>query len=95
MKKWWVSWYDHPGNFTLVEYEYPWWITGYRADGKATFCAAVIAPSEVEAKEQIVQAYRYMPVNMEWRFCEEKPEDWEPFCERFPRSCGMQWPEEG
>ncbi len=91
MRKWWVSWYDS-GGFLL---ERPWWWTGHRADGKATFCAAVIAPSEEEAKEQIVRAHDDAEVDMEWRFCEEKPENWEPFCERFPRSCGMQWPEEG
>ena len=87
MKKWWISWYD-AGGFTL---ESPWWNTGCRIGGQATFCAAVIASSEEEAKEQIVGAHDDIPSGIEWRFCDEKQGDWGPFGERFPRAYWMRW----
>lgn len=86
MKKWWLSWYN-AGSFTL---ERPWWITGYRGEVEPIFCAAVIAPSEDEAKAQIVRAHDD-DREIEWRFCDEKAWDWEPFSDRFPWAYWMRW----
>src|SRR5262245_45714271 len=105
MKAYWLSWYGTPdtGPFTL---EWPWWISGHRLVGRKrtdgeidvtqqdpTICAAVRAESEEAAKEIILAAHdrRPGPGDMVWRFCEEQPDGWSPFSERFPRADWMVW----
>ena len=89
MKRFWLSWYTR-GELT---YDGPWWISGYTtdADGSdvAVVCAAVEAVSEVAAKRAMESASSGGLI--EWRFCTEKPEDWDPFCDRFPRTDAMVW----
>ncbi|MDP3869168.1 hypothetical protein [Phenylobacterium sp.] len=86
MSRFWISWYGENGVFELHS---PWWVSGYR-DDDFIFCAAVIAPDEAAAKAQIVETHDE-PVELEWRFAEERPDDWTPFCGRFPRSPWMRW----
>jgi hypothetical protein len=88
MKNYWVSWYSR-GAF---EYHGPWWISGYDGNGLETFCAAVRADSETLAMQVITMSHDDNPFCFEWRFCEEKPENWAPFSGRFPRAEWMRWP---
>ncbi len=99
MTNYWISWYQTPVEFELHS---PWWISGYRyvlddtaEDGEreqATICAAVHAMDEDAAKKVIVDSHDTVPGAIEWRFCEERPDDWTPFCDRFQRVKWMVWP---
>ena len=90
MKRFWLSWlYNGP-----FEYTGPWWVSGALFHSQIpTICAAVIAESEDKAKEKIFQSHDDPNVYLEWRFCTEKPDDWAPFSERFPKATWMVWPE--
>lgn len=105
MAYFWISWWSAPslGGFTLAT---PWWVTGSRYDEKEisplisedaavathSICAAVSARNEAKARELIKKSYDKEPVDLEWRFCYEKPADWIPFSDRFPKSGWMTWP---
>jgi len=47
--------------------------------------------SEEDAREQIYRCHDVRPEHIEFRFCEERPHGWEPFCDRFPRGAWMKW----
>ena len=94
VRPFWVSWVQKP---ELSEYELhsPWWTSGQapHPDGtRFTICAAVMAESVEAAKNKILDAYDVRPTDLEWRFCEERPNNWTPFSERFPRAAWMRWP---
>ena len=87
-KRYWVSWIGDE-NFELHS---PWWRSGYSGDGeKVVFCAAVISTSEAAAKRAINNALDSGYIE-EWRFFEEKENDWSPFNDRFRRADWMVWP---
>lgn len=100
MKRFWISWYHTPvmGQFELHS---PWWVSGARhvADRLAfdevreepTICAAVQADHEEAAKAIVQASYDVPPHEIEWRFCEERPDDWSPFSGRFPKADWMKW----
>lgn len=92
MKPYWVSWW----YYSVFEYNGPWWESGYREneDGSETgsLCAAVMAESEEAAKAVIVKAHDVPPTEIEWRFCEERPEGWSPAGFRFRMAEWMKWP---
>lgn len=98
MKRWWVSWHGE-APFTL---RWPWWISGFgltvnrfafdEERERLSFCAAVIAPDRQAAADIIVAAHDTAPRDLEWRFLEERPDDWSPFSERFPKANWMKWP---
>jgi len=99
--KYWISWY-HKQEFSGFELHSPWWITGYNFEGDATICAAVKATDEIKAMEIVRNSYDVppgigslsnIPVSfyaIEWRFCEERPLDWSPFSDRFPKAEWME-----
>jgi hypothetical protein len=92
MRSFWISWYHTKelGGFELVA---PWWYSGVRcADDADTICAAIRADHEEGAKDRILTAYDVRPDDVEWRFCNERPDDWSPFCDRFPKADWMTWP---
>lgn len=91
MKSYWLSWYDT--LYGKWELHSPWWVSGYRvADEARTICAAVRAPDEESAKRLIVMAHdEPRPRDLEWRFVDERPDDWSPFNDRFPRADWMKW----
>ncbi len=99
MNNYWLSWYATRATGAW-ELHWPWWISGYRIKWddagddvqEPTVCAAVRADSEDAAKEIVLTAHDKRPVNIEWRFCEQQPQGWSPFSERFPRADWMQWP---
>ncbi len=92
MANYWISWYGNKGAWELHS---PWWISGHRmvADRLAfdeerqepTVVAAVKAENEDAAKALILAAHDSKPADLEWRFVEERPDDWSPFSGRFPR----------
>jgi len=94
MKNWWISWWyklPRKGPWTF-ELHSPWWCSGGRSsDGMKSICAAVQAPDEAAALEIIYAAYDKRPRDIDFRFVEARPNDWSPFCERFPHADWMQW----
>lgn len=92
MKRFWVSWYGDVVPFT---WNGPWWISGYALvdaeRGIPTICAAVVAEDAEHAKRLIVESHDE-PVELEWRFANERAADWEPFGDRFGRRDWMVWP---
>lgn len=92
LKRFWISWYEP--HIEKFEYHGPWWISGQLFDGSLdTVCAAVIAKDEESARQKMLNCYddKRVPA-FNWRFCEERPDDWEPFNGRFPRADWMKWP---
>lgn len=92
MKRFWLSWYStRMGDFEL---HWPWWVSGIRcSDDAETVCAAVIAEDEDAAWQVIIDSHdEPKPKELEKRFCNERDDDWLPFCDRFPRDDWMQWP---
>ena len=90
-RRWWVSWYGSETPFTLHS---PWWVSGWALGATRdvpTICAAVIAPDEAGAKRAIVAAHD-RAVRLKWRFVNQQPDDWQPFCDRFQRRKWMRWP---
>ncbi len=53
----------------------------------------VLAEDEQSAKEKVLRSYDvYLPADaVTWRFVEERPDDWSPFGDRFPKADWMQW----
>lgn len=99
MKNFWLSWW-HPSSLSNdndmgFELYSPWWIFGSRGFTEETdasaICAAVKANSEDEAKEVIFKCYDNRPDELEFRFCEEKPQDWSPYSSRFQSADWMVW----
>lgn len=92
-KRYWLSWWTEPdpGQFELHT---PWWISGARAGNAHSVCAAITATSEDAAREKITDSYDVPPASgLEWRFVDERPADWSPYCDRFERADWMQWPD--
>jgi hypothetical protein len=91
MKRFWLSWYAKGAD--EFELHSPWWSSGWRtSDNAETICAAIIAQDEADARTQVQQAHTDKSVEIEWRFCNQRPDDWSPFCERFCRADWMIWP---
>jgi hypothetical protein len=100
-RNWWVSWYcpnDMMGKFELHS---PWWVSGATMENDAgkfayTVCAAVRAASEDQAKEKVIMSHdadvlEWASNQIDWRFVEERPDDWSPFNSRFQAADWMQW----
>ena len=95
MRPYWISWYQTKA-LGAFELSWPWWITGETGDGKAeTICAAVRAENQAAAEEIILSSFDKRPQNLAWRFCDEKPEGWAPFTDRFERGDWMRWENDG
>lgn len=95
-RNWWVSWYStaEMGEWELAS---PWWKSGTRSsDHAATICAAIRAIDSDSVRKKIAAAYDIPLTNplveIEWRFCNMRTDDWSPFNDRFPRADWMQWP---
>ncbi len=88
MKNFWVRWYGGDA----FEYDGPWWLSGWAGD-TPIFVAAVRAENQEAAYKIIEGNYDRQPASIsEWSFCHERADDWEPFCDRFPRADWMKWP---
>lgn len=100
LKTFWVSFFEKENRIGLFVCDGPMWITGIAGgwnpevdDERLTVCVAVRARSETEAKAAVVLAYSDQSGPLEWRFCEECDEDWEPLAqERFEAKPEMRWP---
>lgn len=90
MKRYWVGWKSD------CETENPAvWMTGYEIretfDGKwergrKSYCGRIDAPSAEEAVNLVTREFPDATI----RFCDEKPEDWDPFPDRFPSGTGQR-----
>lgn len=95
-KRYWLSWHETGPH----DYKGPWWMSGSSTQmnpvtlmfGPIRHCfAAVIANNPYEAQSIIMNAHiGHRPSS--FLFCEERPESWEPFTDRFPKREGMIWP---
>jgi hypothetical protein len=92
LKNFWISWWHSSGILGDFELNSPWWVSGSDPihDDHLSICAAVKAVSEDHAIKIIEQSYDTPPV-LDPRFCGRKPNDWTPFCDRFPRANWMKW----
>ena len=92
LKPYWLSWY-HKEGYGPFELSFPWWISGYGGPHgeKPAICAAVRAVSEQAANDGISASYDSVPMNLEFRFCTERPGGWSPFNARFERADWMRW----
>jgi len=89
MKNYWVSWYTNDRRFTLRS---PWFVSGYVVgSGERTICAAIKEESEQQVYLTIRKAYKDPYASLTFRFCVERPDDWQPFTDRFKRSKWMEW----
>lgn len=90
MKKYWISWEAKAeyGSFTLNS---PWWISGYGVDSHPTICAAIKTHMNPDAFIRL--SYDKPPHGIQFRFIEEKPDDWSPFSDRFEKADWMRWDE--
>ena len=90
--KWWLSWEADTMDF---EIHTPWWISGhaYFSDDtdREIICAAVAAKTEEDAKAYIIASHDDPPNDLNWKFCQEKEKDWNPFSDRFPCEEWMKW----
>lgn len=93
MKSFWISWWHDIEKLGEFELHSPWWRSGIRmSDDAESICAAIQGYDEAQAKERVLMSYDERPEDLEWRFVEERPDDWSPFSGRFPRAAWMQWP---
>jgi hypothetical protein len=90
-KPFWISWWARSDPIAPFALSAPWWISGYRGDGADSICAAVRATDEESAKAFVRAAHDDPSVEIQWRFAEERPIDWAPFGDRFPRAAWMVW----
>lgn len=92
MKSYWVSWFHTPETLGGFELHSPWWVSGLRcSDDADTVVAAIHADHEEGARDRVLRSYDVRPDDVEWRFVEERPDSWSPFCDRFPQADWMQW----
>lgn len=92
MTSYWLSWWHDHERQGAFELHWPWWVSGHTMDDDETICAAVRADSGLAAQSMVYHAYDN-PQPLKFRFCTEKPADWSPFSERFPRADWMKWRE--
>jgi hypothetical protein len=81
---WWADWCER-----TAELPFQAWVTGSRErmddDEEWSYCARIEANSE-EAVEDLVE--QHFP-DCEFRFCQERPDDWYPPRDRFPPRLGV------
>lgn len=91
MRPFWLSW----DAAVPIKWDGPWWLLSEPPEwievGRATYCAAVMAP-DVDTAKRLIFGALVLKVALKWRFYAEKPEGWDPFCDRFARAAWMQWP---
>lgn len=86
--KFWAGWYSgYYADEGCTKPPFEVWVTGYRPRPRGerddcTICAVIEAENEVSVWEIVSQ---YFTDFLE-RFCEPKPDDWEPPLPRFPRN---------
>lgn len=88
--RWWLSFWS--SDISKFEYHGPWWISGYDSNNRRSVCAAVIADNESEAKETIKNAHDSGFEPDEWRFINNRSDEWSPFSDRFQKREWMKWP---
>jgi len=64
-------------------------------EGAAVTDAAHLLPANSASPARLTVEHKQnldlMPEDVEWRFVEERPDDWSPFSDRFPQADWMEW----
>lgn len=95
LQRYWIGWNHRPdyGQFSLGG---PWWEDGpwETPIGTGRFLVSVVrTTSEEETMGVVRKSYLHeYPVDVEFRFCDWRPDGWSPFTARFPRAGWMEWP---
>jgi hypothetical protein len=93
IRRYWISWWQpgadcRPLHFPPKEHRVlGWWRSG-TDDARTSICALVAASTEWTAKAFVAEDWPES-IDAEWRFVEEKANDWMPG-ERFPLSGWME-----
>ena len=91
LKPYWLSWWCDEDDYGKWELHSPWWVTGEDPEGRLSICAAVWAGSHESAQGIIHDCYDEPPSELDWRSVEQKPPEFDPFTDRFPRRDWMKW----
>lgn len=96
--RFWISW-DTAAWAAFIGWG-PWWVIGETRGevNRSTMVCAIVADDEKDAQQKILHLYdprHDAAEEVKWRSCEAREDDWEPFCDRFPRLDWMQWPSDG
>lgn len=93
MKKYWLSWYHSTAELGMFKLSWPVWNVGQDGESDSEIMrAAVKAKNEEAAMHIIVSSYDdIMAGDIEFIFVDEKPVDWSPFSDRFPKASWMKW----
>lgn len=81
MRIYWLSW-QHREKLGSYELHWPWWVSGH-GDGYNCLCAAIVARDEDAVREVVYDCYDARPDHIEFRFIEERPDDFVPYSDRF------------
>jgi hypothetical protein len=82
MRIYWLSW-ESRHEFTSHELHWPWWVSGH-GEGFKTICAAIVGKDEDTVREVVYDCYDVRPDHIEFRFIEERADDFVPYSDRFP-----------
>jgi hypothetical protein len=82
MSRFWVSWYQPTEDYRPLTYPpnnhiLGWWCSGHAEVG-STICAAIEAENEEAAREAVLKDWPEAFDVEDWRFINEKPNDWKP-----------------
>lgn len=89
-KAFWVRWYAVPE--ASFETTTPWWVSGEAGDGSYLIFVAAVRATDADAAKDVIRSAYAGEVIIEWSFVNERPSDWAPFGDRFPRADWMVWP---
>jgi hypothetical protein len=81
MRIYWLSW-QSSYDFSDFELHWPWWVSGV-GDGHKCICSAIFAKDEDAVRQVVYDCYDARPDHIEFRFIEERPDDFSPYCDRF------------
>lgn len=98
MKKYWVSFNCSVNLMENFEMHSPWWISGSQINSNYeitshSICCAIQQPNKREVYRYVRSCFDkgYEPKRIKYRFIDEKPNSWSPFCDRFPKAKWMKW----
>lgn len=76
MQRYWISWWSILGG---IDTPFKSWITGEDDRGRASYCALVDAPSDIDARLTVQRSF----FDADFRFSEPQPPGWSE-SDRFP-----------
>ena len=100
MKTFWYSFWSPRAALGVWECHAPWWEAGFdlrsplsgEREERVNIVGTIQAENEGEVWRFVRACFGRVPEGFQARFCEERPDGWEPFTARFPRAGWMHWP---